>query len=83
MAKRRGRIIFGLVALALAGAVAYRLGHRGKPQHRFAATAIPVKVAKAMRENVPVYLDALGTVVAYHTVTVQPMITGPLTRILF
>ncbi|WP_174502812.1 efflux RND transporter periplasmic adaptor subunit [Acidiphilium sp. C61] len=83
MAKRRGRIIFGLAALALAGAVAYRLGHRGKPQHRFAATAIPVKVAKAMREDVPVYLDALGTVVAYHTVTVQPMITGPLTRILF
>ncbi|CAG4904712.1 unnamed protein product [Acidocella sp. C78] len=83
MAKRRGRIIFGLVALALAGAVAYRLAHRAKPQRRFAATAIPVKVAKATRQNVPVYLDALGTVVAYHTVTVQPMITGPLTRILF
>ncbi|EGO93724.1 efflux RND transporter periplasmic adaptor subunit [Acidiphilium sp. PM] len=83
MAKRRGRIIFGLVALALVGAVAYRLAHRTKPAHGGGATAIPVEVAKATRQNVPVYLDALGTVVAYHTVTVQPMITGPLTRILF
>lgn len=83
MAKRRGRIIFGLVALALVGAVAYRLAHRTKPAHGSGATAIPVEVAKATRQNVPVYLDALGTVVAYHTVTVQPMITGPLTRILF
>jgi multidrug efflux system membrane fusion protein len=30
-----------------------------------------------------VYLDALGTVVPYRTVTVQPMITGPLKKVLF
>ena len=83
MAKWRGRIIFGLVALALVSAAAYRLAYRTKPARGGGAAAIPVKVAKATRQNVPVYLDALGTVVAYHTVTVQPMITGPLTRILF
>ncbi|MHB1302497.1 MAG: efflux RND transporter periplasmic adaptor subunit [Acidiphilium sp.] len=82
MAKRRGRIIVVIIVLVLVGIVAARLLPGGKPKHA-ASTTIPVNVAKATTATVPVYLDALGTVVAYRTVTVQPMITGPLTEVLF
>ncbi|EQD52107.1 RND family efflux transporter MFP subunit, partial [mine drainage metagenome] len=46
-------------------------------------TAVPVVVAKARATTIPVYLNALGTVVAYRTVTVQPMVTGPLEKVFF
>lgn len=84
MAKRLGWVVGGVVVLVVAGTVAYRLANRPAPPKRGgASTAIPVTVARAARQTVPVYLDALGTVVAYETVTVQPMVTGPLQKILF
>lgn len=83
MARRRGRVIVVVVVLVLVAVVVIRLEHgTGKKKH-MASTAIPVTVAKAVVQTVPVYLDALGTVVPYRTVTVQPMITGPLEKVLF
>ena len=82
MARRRRIIGVGIVAVVVAF-VAYRL--LAPPATRAPAVALPilVEVAPAEVRNVPVYLDALGTVVAYRTVTVQPMITGPLQKVLF
>jgi multidrug efflux system membrane fusion protein len=83
MAKRRGTIIAVVVVLVLVAVVVIRLQGGGPKKKHFASTAIPVEVAKSVVQTVPVYLDALGTVVPYRTVTVQPMITGPLKKVLF
>ncbi len=83
MAKRRGTIIAVVVVLVLVAVVVIRLEGGGAKKKHVASTAIPVEVAKSVVQTVPVYLDALGTVVPYRTVTVQPMITGPLKKVLF
>jgi multidrug efflux system membrane fusion protein len=83
MAKRRGKIIAVVVVLVLVAVVVVRLNEGANKKKRPASTAIPVEVAAATVQTVPVYLDALGTVVPYRTVTVQPMITGPLKQVLF
>ena len=82
MARRRRIIGVGIVAGVVAF-VAYRLLAPPATRGPAAAPPILVEVAPAEVRNVPVYLDALGTVVAYRTVTVQPMITGPLQKVLF
>ena len=40
-------------------------------------------VATAEQKDVPIYLDALGTVQAFNTVTVKPMVDGPLIAVNF
>ena len=45
--------------------------------------AIPVKMATATRANVPVYLEGLGTVQAYYTVTITPRVDGQLQKVTF
>ena len=83
MARRRGRIIgLGLAALLAAG-IAWHIAHRPTATAHGGAAPALVEVATAVTGTVPVYLDALGTVVADQTVTVQPMITGPLQSVLF
>lgn len=72
----------GLAALLAAG-IAWRLTHGAKPAAHGGAGPALVEVATATTRTMPVYLNALGTVVAYRTVTVQPMITGPLQAVLF
>jgi multidrug efflux system membrane fusion protein len=44
---------------------------------------IPVLVATAEQKDVPIYLDALGTVQAFNTVTVKAMVDGPLLSVNF
>lgn len=46
-------------------------------------TPIPVLAARAERRDVPIWLDALGTVQAYNLVSVRAMIEGPLQEVLF
>ena len=59
----------------------------GRPRRARAGTAegdpIPVLVAPATLADVPVFLDALGTVQAFNTVTVKAMIDGPLLSVGF
>jgi multidrug efflux system membrane fusion protein len=45
--------------------------------------AIPVTVAAAVRRDVPVYLEGLGSVVALQTVTVRPQVDGRLESVAF
>jgi multidrug efflux system membrane fusion protein len=47
-------------------------------RNRNANQPIPVLIATAEQRNVPLYLEGLGTVQAYNTVTVKPMVDGPL-----
>ncbi len=48
-------------------------GDKGKD-----ATPVPVTVVPVVKQNVPVYLTALGTVQALNTVTVSPQVGGKL-----
>jgi multidrug efflux system membrane fusion protein len=52
-------------------------------RNRDANQPIPVLVAPAEQKDVPIYLDALGTVQAFNTVTVKPMVDGPLIAVNF
>jgi membrane fusion protein, multidrug efflux system len=45
--------------------------------------AIPVQMAIAARADVPVYLEGLGTVQAYYTVTITPRVDGQLQKVTF
>lgn len=48
-----------------------------------AQTAIPVAVGRVTYADVPVYLDGIGTVQALNTVSIRPMVDGPLTQVRF
>jgi membrane fusion protein, multidrug efflux system len=50
---------------------------------RNANQPIPVLVATGEQKDVPLYLDGLGTVQAYNTVTVRAMVDGPLVAVNF
>ncbi len=57
-----------------------------QPQRRGRFTAegpVPVLLAPAARADVPVYLDAVGTVKALNTVTVRPQVDGKLLAVGF
>ncbi len=45
--------------------------------------SIPVVASEVHRGNMPVYLEGLGTVTAFNTVTVKPQVDGPLISVNF
>jgi multidrug efflux system membrane fusion protein len=55
----------------------------GGPGAAQAQRAIPVTVAPASRRDVPIYLEGLGNVAAYRTVTVRTQVDGRLDAVLF
>ena len=74
-----------IIAVTLVAAV---IGHSARlpaatPDAAGAPPAIPVTVATAVRADVPVRLSALGSVVAFNTVTVRPRVDGQLMRVTF
>jgi membrane fusion protein, multidrug efflux system len=78
-----------LVALVLCGlaALAWFLSERNAskqagPNARF-RNAATVGVAAAARADVPIYLDALGTVTPLATAVVQAQVSGVLTRVFY
>jgi multidrug efflux system membrane fusion protein len=50
---------------------------------RGAGGPVPVTVAAAQRQDVPIMLDAIGTVQAYNTITVRAQVDGQLVEIAF
>jgi multidrug efflux system membrane fusion protein len=54
-----------------------------KEKQRDANQVIPVVTAAAVTQDMPVWLDGLGTVQAFQTVTVKSMVDGPLTQVAF
>ncbi|MHB1513352.1 MAG: efflux RND transporter periplasmic adaptor subunit [Acidiferrobacter sp.] len=78
---RRRRII--LVPVFLLGVLLIvRLVERPHKAHT-TPPVIPVRVAPVKTADIPITVRALGLVQAYRTVTIQPMITGPLQAVDF
>ena len=88
---RRRRWIVAVLALVAIAVVAWVV-HRspaGAPPAAAArpgagqARPVPVAAAPAVRRDVPVYLEGLGSAVAYKTVTVKTLVDGRLDQVLF
>jgi len=58
-------------------------GVSGAPAGADADAAMPVTVASATREDVPIQVQAIGWAEAYATVTIRPQVEGQLTEIHF
>jgi multidrug efflux system membrane fusion protein len=70
-----------LAVMGIAGFVLTACSKGDPPS--FQRPPAPVTVAEAVARDVPVYLDALGKCVAREVVTVQPQVSGRITKIHF
>ena len=78
------RVSIPLAALLLAGAVVARNRlSAGTSAPVPQAAAVAVQTAIAQLSDVPVYLQGLGTVEGYYTVTVTPRVDGQLQKVAF
>src|SRR5450631_4218171 len=90
-AKTKGRtrrnLAIVLIVVAVAAALIYVFSKSPPQQNRgrFGAEGgtVPVLVAPAAKADVPVYLDAVGTIKALNTVTVRPQVDGKLLSVGF
>ncbi len=58
--------------------------HQKDPQPSSAvAQAVPVRIAQVLQQDLPLYVQSLGTTEALQAVVVRPRISGELTRIVF
>jgi len=88
--RRTVLIAVAVVVIAAAGFFVYRrssakkqAGAQREQAAQAAARAIPVIVAPVQRRDVPIYLDGLGNVSAFYTVTVRSQVDGRLDQVLF
>lgn len=80
----RGKWIVIAILVIIVGVIAWRLTHRSAGFAGGEENApVPVTVVPVVRENVPVYLTANGTVQALNTVTVLPQVGGKLLKLDF
>ena len=78
------RVSIPLAALLLAGAVVARNRlSAGTSAPAPQAAAVAVQTAMAQPSDVPIYLQGLGTVEGYYTVTVTPRVDGQLQKVAF
>ncbi|MDE1894662.1 MAG: efflux RND transporter periplasmic adaptor subunit [Xanthomonadaceae bacterium] len=80
------KIALVVIAVVVLAVVGFRLVHKPAGQGKKGADAtppVPVTVVPVVKQNVPVYLNALGTVQALNTVTVNPQVAGQLMSINF
>ena len=84
MARHRALVISTIV-VAFAGVGAWYQLERAKPdgEVKAAAAPIPVTVAIATRQDLPIYLSGLGVVQASFTVGIRPQVVGMLEQVLF
>jgi multidrug efflux system membrane fusion protein len=79
---KRRTLVVGLIVILIAAALIYQFTGSSGPQRRpgrFAADGpVPILVATAAKADVPVYLDAVGTIKALNTVTISPQVDGKL-----
>lgn len=87
---RKRRWWLWLIAfVALAGGGVWLLekwqaqGAATRPAREGASFSVPVAVAQAQKGEIPVYLNGLGTVTPFNTVTVRSRIDGQLLRVAF
>jgi multidrug efflux system membrane fusion protein len=73
--------------LVVVGGLVWLRGHQKAAQTAMQAAAgdaqVPVALARAVYADVPVTLDGIGTVQALNTVSIRPMVDGPLMAVKF
>jgi membrane fusion protein, multidrug efflux system len=72
-----------IIAVLAAGGLIFRQMRPAALPPARAAAAIPVTITPAASRDVPIYLDALGTVSASNTVSIRAQITGTLQSVAF
>jgi multidrug efflux system membrane fusion protein len=84
---RRNVLIVAIIGTLAAGGAAYWYAGQGpRPAHAARATpraGVPVSVATVGRQDVPIYLNGLGTVQASFTVGIHSQVDGKLQEVLF
>ena len=81
--------VVAVLAIAAIGVFVYRSTSRRKQeaaqrsQAQAAGRAVPVVATTVQRRDVPIYLDGLGNVAAFRTVTVRSQVDGRLDQVLF
>ncbi|HVU32774.1 MAG TPA: efflux RND transporter periplasmic adaptor subunit [Opitutaceae bacterium] len=92
LSPRRRWPLYGVVALAIAGAVWYFASPGSRFRNRSVQPAwagtgwpppIPVRTVAAKRADLPLHLKAIGTVTPLATVTVRSRVAGPVLRVDF
>ena len=76
-------LVISTIVVALAGGGAWYELERADPVVKVAAAPVPVTVAIASREDLPIYLSGLGVVQASFTVGIRPQVDGKLEQVLF
>lgn len=71
------------ILLAISGFCATLAGCVNKAQPNFERPPAPVVVSTAVSQDVSTYMDALGKIVARETVSIQPQVSGRITKIHF
>src|SRR5919204_884977 len=88
---RDRKIVLVVIAVVLIAAVGFLVYRRStqkrqaaqRDQAQAAARVIPVVAAPVQRRDIPIYLDGLGNVTAFKTVTVRSQVDGLLEQVLF
>ena len=85
---KKPRVVIPAVAVLLAGVVTawHRLSSGATPEQSPGVSrqaAVAVQTATAQLSTVPIYLQGLGTVEGYYTVTVTPRVDGQLQNVTF
>ena len=85
---KKPRVVIPAVAVLLAGVVTawHRFSSGATPEQSPGVSrqaAVAVQTATAQLSNVPIYLQGLGTVEGYYTVTVTPRVDGQLQNVTF
>lgn len=82
--RRAATVVFGFVVVAVAvGAAVLRHRAAALPPSAPAAVAVPVVAGIVQSKDVPIFLQGVGTVVAFNTDIVRSQITGQLISIDF
>ena len=88
--RRRQLLILAACLLVPAAGLTWRIAHGAAPSDRAGtaapgapAQAVPATVGAAERKDVPIYLNGLGTVQAFNTVTVNTRVDGELDKVEF
>ncbi len=76
-----------VIALAVVGGLVSWRGHQKAAREAVKdaqkQAEIPVTIAQAVVADVPVYVDGIGTVQALNSVSIKPMVDGPLMSVRF
>lgn len=75
--------LFWIILLIIVTALSLLKAYQRAQKQQAANQPTPVVAAKAVRQNVPIYLSALGTVTPTYTVTIKSQVNGQLLQVYF